>query len=226
MRVPFHSDVVVDSIKIDKVEYFKYLGLNLDATLTWDQHIAELRRCISSTCGLLWRISTFLPLKPLLTMYHAFVQSKLQYLVSIWGAATKTRLKPLQVTQNRCLKIVYKKPRRFPTVDLYSGTNTSILPIAALRELQCLTQMHNMLHNPRIHHNQTLPQTAHRYQLRNAATFVISRSNTETGKKSVAYFSKTCFNSLPPELKAERIKKSFKRQIKLRIRSRISDYLL
>lgn len=226
LRVPPHSDVIVNSTSIDKVEYFKYLGLNLDATLTWNQHIAELRKCISSTCGLLWRISKFLPQKALITMYHAFVQSKLQYLVSIWGAAAKTRLKPLQATQNRCLKVVYKKPRRYHTVDLYCNANASILPIAALRELQCLSQIHNMLHNPRIHHNQILPQRAHSYQLRNPATFVINRPNTEAGKKSVAYYSKTCFNSLPPELKTERIGRKFKEQIKLRIRGRMSDYLL
>lgn len=108
LRVPHHSEVIVGSTKIDKVENFKYLGLILDAKLTWNHHITELRKCLSSTCRLFWRISKFLPLKAMIEMYHAFVQSKLHYLVSIWGAASKTRLKPLQTAQNRCLKVVYK----------------------------------------------------------------------------------------------------------------------
>lgn len=224
--VPPHSDLMVQSTKIDKVDNFKHLGLDIDSKLTWSNHVNTLQRNISSMCGLLWKVSKFLPSKTLTTMYHAFVQSKLQYLVSIWGAAAKSRLKPLQSVQNRCLKVIYKLPRLHPTMELYKNSPSSVLPIPALRELQCLVQLHNNMYNQTAHYNQNLDRTSHGYSLRNAVVLVTARTNTEMAKRSVSNFSKKSFNSLPVSLKLEQNARKFKLAVKAQIRIRMRQYIL
>lgn len=220
-----HRDLVVCSTKIDKVETFKYLGLTFDVFLKWNDHIENLQKDVSSTCGLLWKVSKYIPTKQLITMYHAFVQSKLQYLVSVWGTATKTMLKQLQTTQNRCLKAVYQKTRLYPTFDLFNDAASSILPIAALRDLQCVIQMHNLMHNPMAHHNQNLQRASHAYETRNQSALTVRRPRTESGKKSFAYYGKVLYNALPTVLKSERNKRKFKTAVIRSIRIRLQSYL-
>lgn len=222
---PSHPELIVNGSKIDKVGSFKYLGLTLDSCLQWEHHIENLKSEVSSTCGLLWRISKFIPTKQLTGIYHAFVQSKLQYMVGLWGAASKTLLLSLQLIQKRCLKAVYRKPRLHPTLQLYEEAAPSILPVLAMRELQCLTQIHNFLKNPSAHHNQSLAQPTHRYALRRPNVLLISKPNTEMGKKSFSFFAKSRYNSLPSYLKNEPSIRAFKKKLTLHIRSKLSCYI-
>lgn len=223
---PLHPDLVVNSIKIDKVDTFKYLGLTFDAKLKWNEHISILQRELSATCGIIWKVSKYLPAKELSTVYYAFVHSKLQYLVSIWGSAAKSALRPLQSTQNRCLKILYKRPLLFSTERLYKEAPNAILPISALREKQCLVQMHNMLTNPVAVHNQDLQRTTHRYPLRSQPVLLINRTRTVNCKKSFAYYGKSRYNALPVQIKSEQNMQTFKRKITSFIRNKIETYII
>lgn len=226
LTVSRSHELVVNSTKIDEVDSFKYLGLTLDSTLSWSNHINTLQKAITTTCGVLWKVSKFLPSNQLLLLYHAFVQSRICYLVSIWGAASKTKLKTIQTTQNRCLKVIYKKPWLYPTVDLYTEAAFSILPVAALRDLQTLVQIQNLLHNPSALHNQSFPRTSHRYETRNPPALIISRPNTEYGKMSYSYYGRTKYNTLPISLRSERNPQRYKHHVTLWIKNHIANYII
>lgn len=219
------ADLTVNSQTIERVETFKYLGLIFDSNLSWYNHISKLQSEISSTCGLLRKVSKFVPIKQMLTLYHAFVQSKLQYMVSIWGAASKFKIATLQTLQNRCLKAVYHKPRLYPTLHLYREVAKSILPIAALREKQTLIQVHNILWNVSTLHNQTFRQGSHGHNTRNLSHLVITRTKTELGKRAFSYYGKMQYNALPASMKAERNLKRFKDSVTNYIRSKLLDYI-
>lgn len=221
-----YRELIVNSTRIEEAETFKYLGLIFDRHLKWTPHIKCLQRSLSSTCGLLWKVSKYVPTKQLVDMYHAFVQSKLQYLVSIWGNAAKTALKPLQSTQNRCLKAVFRKPRLHATLELFNDAPPSILPVLALSHLQSLLQVHNMLFKPKAHHNQSLEKVNHKYTLRSKGNLVLKRPRTEAGKTTFAYQAKKAHNALPANLKSERNFQKFKGEVKVLIRSRLSSFLI
>lgn len=222
---PVAVDLAVNSQTIERVDSFKYLGLIFDTNLTWHSHINKLQSEISSTCGLLRKVSKFLPIKQMLAVYHAFVQSKLQYMVSIWGAASKFKIAPLQVLQNRCLKAVYHKPRLHSTLLLYQEAANSILPIAALREKQTLIQMHNILWNASTLHNQSFRHSSHGHYTRNQTNLVITRVNTELGKRAFSYYGKIRYNTLPTTIKAERNFRKYKHSIIVLIRSKLQNYI-
>lgn len=224
-RPPANLSLVVNSETIEKVETFKYLGLTFDANLTWYSHISKLQSEISSTCGLLRKVSKYLPTKQMLIVYHAFVQSKLQYMVSIWGAASKFKIMSLQTIQNRCLKAVYRKPRLHSTLRLYQDAPVAVLPVAALREKQSLVQMHNILWNTSTHHNQLFQQASHSHYTRTQTNIRIARTNTEFGKRAFSYYGKQQYNTLPAVIKAERNFKNFKDSVTRLIRNNLQSYI-
>ena len=55
----------LNNVELEKVKTIKYLGLILDENLTWDSHINALNKSIAPYCGILWKLSKFVPKKAL-----------------------------------------------------------------------------------------------------------------------------------------------------------------
>lgn len=156
-RIPHHDPVVVQGQVLDEVTEYIFLGLVIDSTLSWKPHVEMLKKKVSSLCGILRKVSAFLPSVCLKNIYFALIHSRLSYLVANWGNSSKSNLRELQVIQNRCLKIVFKKPILYPTNLLYSDNCTSVLPLKALHAFQIIQQMHKISTNIPLHHNYSGP---------------------------------------------------------------------
>ena len=126
----------LNNIVIELVSEFKYLGIVLDPILSWDRHIVSLEKKVSVLCGSIRKVKSFVSKAALLKYYYACIHSLLQYLNIVWGNACKSKLRRLQVLQNRCLKHIFKLPCLYPTVNLYNNTNHRILPIRGMCHLQ------------------------------------------------------------------------------------------
>ena len=66
----------------------KFLGVILDEHLNWHAHINFLANQLRPIAGLLYRVSSCLPMDVLLLIYNSFVNSKLSYCIEIWGNAS------------------------------------------------------------------------------------------------------------------------------------------
>lgn len=101
----------------------KYLGVILDKKLTFKNHIDETRKkCIRITRAL-WPLlnkRSSLNLKNKNLIYKSIIRPSLIYACPVWYKAARTHLKKLQILQNKCLKIIYNKPWRFPTDTLHN----------------------------------------------------------------------------------------------------------
>ena len=146
--IPTLPNLVLGDDIIEKVDCFKYLGVHLDPSLSWDRHIQMVASKMSSMCGILSRISSFLPRKALLQFYFAHIHSHLTYVITSWGRACKSKLKKLQTIQNRCLKIIFKLPLLYSSNRLYSDSPHNILPVIGLCDEQTLLLVHKVLHCP------------------------------------------------------------------------------
>lgn len=104
---------------IQKVASTKYLGILIDQTLSWHSHIELV---ISRIRKLKW---IFKSLRQVMTstllrkIYVALAQSVITYCIPVWGGATKTKLLELERAQRSLIKIMYFKPYRYSTDNLY-----------------------------------------------------------------------------------------------------------
>ena len=105
--VPPHPPLIVANVVIEEVVSLKYLGVHLDNRLTWRTHIDELVFSCSALCGILRKLAWILPQHALWKMYFAFINSKYQYGIGIYGTACRTYLKDVQTQQNRCVKAIF-----------------------------------------------------------------------------------------------------------------------
>ena len=90
--------VMADNINLTTVGTFKYLGIILDQTLSWKDHVSSLGKKISSRLGMLSLARKVLPRHTCLTLYNAMILPLFDYCAPVWdscGVGSKDYLNKL-----------------------------------------------------------------------------------------------------------------------------------
>ena len=140
----------------------------------------------------------------------------------IYVHAPACYLRPLQVLQNRCLKIIFNLDRLTPTITLYSEHARSILPLRGIQYISTCKFVKQCLTN-NIHHTIFFQQRDLNRQLRNPRKLYCAAIRNEYGRRRVAHFGPSCFNELPPEITEARSLPNFIHKLKNYVSS--PDYL-
>ena len=123
----------------------KYLGVKLDAKLSWVKQVNKVKSEIMKYTSTFSKLGHYLPKTCLTTLYDALVLSKISYAFEVYGCALIKSLKELQVLQNRILRILHFKDHRYPTNELHKETNC--LKLNDSYEFKILKFMHHVHHN-------------------------------------------------------------------------------
>ena len=89
--------------ELDIVQKTKYLGVQLDCSLDWKEHVKAVSIKVSSVIGFLKHAKKFLPRVPLENLYTGIVEPHFRY---CWGRCGPSEINQLQKLENRAAKIV------------------------------------------------------------------------------------------------------------------------
>ena len=92
--------------ELEVIKQTKYLGMAIDNSLNWKEHIKTVSTKVSKAVGFLRRSKTFLPQETLKTLYKGIVEPHFRYCCSVWGCASSNELNQLQKLQNRSARIL------------------------------------------------------------------------------------------------------------------------
>ena len=93
---------------IEQGSVFKFLGVYLNDTLTWSNHIEEVSVKVSRNIALLRRLSWFLPQSALLLFYKSFILPLFDYCDVVWYSCTKEEASSLEQLQTYAAKIILR----------------------------------------------------------------------------------------------------------------------
>ena len=96
----------LESNKIELVNRAKYLGLLVKDDLSWDEHILQLCKNMNYYLHVLRRLNKIFPKELLRKVYKSYIQSKLDYGLSIWECTTEGNLDRVQRIQNLYARII------------------------------------------------------------------------------------------------------------------------
>ena len=82
-------------VALEHKDFFKYLGILIDKSLSWKHHIEHIIFKVSRTVGLIAKLRQFLPTHTLLNMYQALIARYLTYGLTVWGQAFESYLDTL-----------------------------------------------------------------------------------------------------------------------------------
>ena len=85
IKIPEPVIVKFGRKKIQRENCVKFLGVLLDANLSWKYHINELLKKLSRTLGLFYKIRYYLPLEILKQLYYSLFYSFVSYGITVWG---------------------------------------------------------------------------------------------------------------------------------------------
>ena len=87
----------------------KYLGLVIDETFIWGQHVSNLAKYLSKYYSIFNEMKHMIPKRHYMTIFNYFVYSKICYGIEIFGSVHEYIGKRLQGIYNKLLKIFFNK---------------------------------------------------------------------------------------------------------------------
>ena len=76
----------ISNTRLQRVNKFKYLGVLLDNTLSWKDHVEYIGNKISSRLGILRRARKVLPKPTCQMLYNTLVLPLFHYCSPVWGS--------------------------------------------------------------------------------------------------------------------------------------------
>ena len=99
-------------------ESVKYLGVKIDANLTWQHHVNDLSTKLNRANSLLFKMRKYVSLKILRSIYFATFDSYLSYCCLVWAQNFST-IQRIIILQKRVVRIINFQPRNFHTSPLF-----------------------------------------------------------------------------------------------------------
>ena len=193
-------NIKIDQNVLERVTCTKFLGVQIDSHLTWDSQIKYLSIKIARGVGILSRCKYIMPRDVLLCLYNSLIYPYINYCCIIWGNACKTVIRPIQMLQNRAIRLISLKPHRSTASPLFK--NLCLLKVHEVAIFQSILFMRQFILGQ-------LPRCMMHYfsyrqpQLtctRSRDIFAIPTSRTNLFQSSIAIAGPKLWNSLPSNL--------------------------
>ena len=130
---------------ISMVKHTKYLGVQIDQHLLWDEHFSIITKKIARGLGMLKYSKKYLPLSTIQRMCKSLVEPYFRYCLPVWGNCGTTALQKVQKLQNRAARIVTNSPYDASALPLIKQLGW--LNIQQMIEFETTKIVHKTLHN-------------------------------------------------------------------------------
>ena len=214
-------NVKLNDTKLKQVNSVRYLGVNIDCKLTWDEHVKQLCKNVAYKIFSMRRLSSSLNTSLLNTLYKGTIQPCIDYACSVWGNCSQKNRELISRLQKRAARIVSKH---------YGSREISVTKVIKDLKWQSFETRRdyflNMLMYKCIHG--TAPTRLcneiemyfdrHGLNTRNANSLnvVLPKPNIEMFKQTFRYSGPKEWNSLHNDLQNSQTLSSFKRQYKIK----------
>lgn len=210
-------NVKVNNIPLSRTQNIKYLGVTIDETLKWDNHVKNIKNnilpiimAIRRSGGVTKRVAKLI--------YNGYILSKIRYNITSWSHCSNFHQKQIGTIMNKALKILFKMDMRCSTRKVYNDTEE--LDINQLIYFEKCKYIHKIV-NKQTKSNWMLHtrKEIHRYNTRNRFNLNVPIARTSTKHKSLKNSAIKLYNILPKYIKDCKNIDKFKFLLKRHIRN-------
>ena len=191
---------------LQQVPSYKYLGVTLDSTLSFKQHLAGVIRTVSHKIYVLSRVRKFLTTRSALLVYKSMVLPYFDYADIAYEKAPGADLEKIQRLQNRALKVCLKVGRFEETETIHRRSKIPLLSNRRREHLYSFMYKRKEL-GVKLLRNGVGTRSA------DAPRFILPAPNLQCYKGSVEYSGAKAWNSLPVGYRLIPTYKAFKAKI-------------
>ena len=204
----------VNSTAIDRSDPFKYLGVVINQTMSWSEHIDTISTKINQRIGMIKRIRHLLPLHAKLTLYNCLIIPLFDYGDTVWGDKNNdTLMGQLQVLQNKAAKVLLNLPPRSSSTEALDRLDLKTL--SQRRHFhRCVMMQKYLLGEIDFKFDIRRNSSFHSYQTRRSNDLHLPRVRTSWGKQTFIYQASKDWNNLDNDIKNSKSLSSFKAKLK------------
>ena len=206
--------VKVEGTSIERTQSFKYLGVTLQQSMSWADHVDAISMKINQRIGLIRRIRNLLPLQARVALYNALILPLFDYGDVIWGDKNNdTIMSELQILQNKAAKVMLGQPPRSSSTEALKSLDLKSLSTRRFFH-RCIAIHKCLIGETDFSFNFTKSQAVHSYNTRRSNDIRLPLPRTNWGKQTFIFHAAKDWNSLPNDLKECNILSIFKSKLK------------
>lgn len=191
---------------IELVDEIKYLGLIIDSNLSWKSHVNYTKTKLIKYSRMFYMMRTMCNPEILRMLYFAFVNSKLEYGLAVWGGTYLTTLKPLIVLQKSYMRSILNRPRLEHTEPLFR-----VLRVLPFRNMYIYKVLRLFYNNSSMERNKVRERAK---TLRRKLNVPVPKPKLTIFKKYYLFTAPKFFNVLPDNIKIINIRNIFLKSIR------------
>jgi hypothetical protein len=168
-----------------------FLGMTMNETLSWDNHIEVLARKLSMACYIIRNTKTYMSTSPIKIIYHVFFQSLMNYGIIFWGYSPHSATN--FAYRKKAIRIMERCGNRVSYRDLFKKLHSLPLTSQYLLSLLMFVVQHKELFITSIE--------SHNIETRQSNNLYIPRENLFIYQEGDYYSGTKIFNKLPSNIK-------------------------
>ena len=200
--------IKLNNIQIERLSSVQFLGITIDDNLKFNLHINNIAKKISKNSGILFKLRPYVDLPTLVSLYHSFIHCYINYCPLIFSNAFANHLKPLEVAQKKCIRIIANVNPRTHSEPIFHDLD--ILKVCDVYKFNLGSYMFKNAGN------YFSSISNHNYMTRSGTEFYVPAFQrlTLTLNQSLAYQLPNNWNQIPGEIKEAANLKQFKKKYK------------
>ena len=195
--------VKIENNTLDRMTVIKFLGVYIDNNLAWREHINIICKKISKNIGAMSKLRHYVDLDTLRIVYYSLVYPYLQYGALIWGNTYKSRLNPINVLNNKAVRIMTFSDYRSHAPPLYKSLK--ILQFNDVVIIQTALFMfdfyNNLLPKPFHRYFKKINETHSHFTRHSLQNYYLPTVSTNYGKSSLKYLGTKVWSAIDNSLK-------------------------
>lgn len=187
----------------ERVYNVKYLGVIIDESLSWNDHIDKLCRKLSTVLYVLRRLKQVSNIEVVKCAYYALFESHLRYTITVWGNSSKANSQRVLMLQKKAIRILTGKGPQESCRD-------------AFKQLRILTSMALYISEVVFYASQQHLSRGidiHTLNTRAACDYILPNHRLSLFEKQPTYAGAQFLNILPQEIKNSTGEQQFRRQL-------------
>ena len=214
-NIDIPNTLELNNIMINRTDQAKYLGLIIDEELSWKHHIDMLCNRIKRFFPSFYILRNYVNTDHAKSIYYATLHSRIKYGIALYGAADKNIIEPLQILQNKLLRVLTKKDRMYSTNKLHN--DLELLKINDIYESEILSFVYNCVNKnvPKVMGNYfTMLSDTHNVNTRNKNHILYDPClKSKIGRLSVKQKGVQLWNKLDKSLKNQKTQKLLRNKL-------------
>ena len=189
-RIVNPISIMLNGHEVKHTKTFKYLGVTLDQTLSWREHIIKMSKRIGSRISLLARSKKYLPTDGLKLLANSLILPLFEYCSNCWSVCNRN-VRVILIRQHKKMgRVILGAKTQTPTTDVFRELKwVSIEERWRFRKCKMVFSAINNLTPPYVSNLLTKFGSLHSYRTRNVvnAGLILPKVKTNMGQQSFSF---------------------------------------